>query len=216
MSASQGEVVEVRVGKQVRRADGKMMEEIHTTTKKGNQLSTTTAYRVVGGQGPKKPAAADASEAKNLKALLGEEEEEEATVLEPAPRQTVQRTGDNPTMDKLVILKQLLEEEIISKAEFDLLKKQVIDEMMAGGGVVSNPTRITGRKREESPETARKVKDLRYAQDYYKDVYANGKSGEGLDKNPTMMMQPTGVDGVYYTGKAPEVVDRIEEQLPDR
>jgi hypothetical protein len=47
-------------------------------------------------------------------------------------------------------------------------------------------------------------------------VYAKGQAGEGLDKNPTMQMQPTGVDGVYYTGKAAEVIDTVEETLPDR
>jgi hypothetical protein len=141
-------------------------------------------------------------------------------------------------MDKFVILKQLLEEGIISKVEFDALKKQVIDEMMAGGGVVSNPTRIEGRKaRVESPETIRKKAEAdsrRYIQDHHKEVYAGGKQGDALTKNATMMMQPTGkfhffswigksyffrrtgIDGVYYTGKAAEVVDSIEEKLPDR
>lgn len=35
-------------------------------------------------------------------------------------------------MEKMVILKQLLEEELLTKAEFDLLRKEVIDEMMQG------------------------------------------------------------------------------------
>jgi hypothetical protein len=31
-----------------------------------------------------------------------------------------------------------------------------------------------------------------------------------------MQMQPTGIDGLYFTGKAAEVVDTVEEELPDR
>jgi hypothetical protein len=33
------------------------------------------------------------------------------------------------------------------------------------------------------------------------DVYKNGREGEAMDKNATMTMNPSGVDGIYFTGK---------------
>jgi hypothetical protein len=86
MSAAVAEP-QVRVGKQVRRADGVMMEEVITTTLQNNRMVSSTSYRPVGQQHQVKPVT-KREEEKNLKALLGEEEDEDE-VLPPPPRAQV-------------------------------------------------------------------------------------------------------------------------------
>jgi hypothetical protein len=136
------------VGKQVRRADGTLMEEVITTTLVGNKASTSIAYRPVSHRAQAQVKKTE--EAMDIEALLGEEGDKDEADTPPmkhvAP--VAVKTGDNPTMDKLCILKQLLQEGILSQAEFDTLRKQVIDEMMAGGGMgkKANPSRVEGRK----------------------------------------------------------------------
>ncbi len=216
---------QVTIGKQVRRADGVLMEEVITSKLvNGNQIVSTSAYRPVAKRGQEPVQARKMEEAMDMGALLGEEDSEgDEPVKHVAPVAPRAGAGDNPTMDKMCVLKQLLQEKILSQAEYDTFRKQVLDEMMASGGVgkKANPSRVEGRqpRSQPSPESVRKMAeadDQRYIQRRYADVYANGKSGEARDKNLTMQMQPTGIDGLYYTGKEPQVVETVEEQLKDR
>lgn len=215
-----------RIGRQVRRADGTLMEEVITTTMVGNKLSESSAYRPVGGGGGVPPPASN----RELKALLGEEESDDseegekkklAPVSRTVPQQ--QRSGDNPTMDKLTILKKCLDENILTRAEFDALRKEVLDAMMASGGTGrSNPTRVEGRQPREapSPESVRRQADedsRRYIQRHHRDAYKNGKEGEAGPRDAGLgSLQPTGIDGLYYTGRDAKVVDVLEEELPER
>lgn len=135
-------------------------------------------------------------------------------------------------MARLAQLKQLHTNGDITKDEYDVRRKQVLDEMMNGSKPAppandisprtANPSRLVGRdvghgmpQEEDKPEES-DSDEQQYIQDFHKDVYKNGREGEAMDKNATMTMNPSGVDGIYYTGKAPVVVDVLEEQLPDR
>ena len=199
----------------MRRADGVVMEEVIVTNfdPKKNKLSSTTSYRPVGGSQQK-------TQEPNLKELLGEEDDEssEETTL-GAPR-VQPAASKNPIMDKLTVLKICLQEGILTQEEYDWKRKEVLDEMINGGGRSANPSLQTGREVQDmSPESRRKQEltdDARYIQNRYQEVYATGHEGDARDKNLTMQMQPTGVDGVYYTGKAAEVIDVVEEDLKPR
>lgn len=126
-------------------------------------------------------------------------------------------------MEQLAILKRCFEEEILTEEEHRMKREQVLNDMMSGGGAkkpVSNPSRVVGRgPRADSPETKRKQDEAdrgRYIQNKYTHVYEKASEGQARDKSPAMQYQPSGIDGVYYSDKAPEVLDVIEEKLPDR
>lgn len=196
------------------------MEEVFVTDKVGNRLETKRYLRPVGQKDIVKPKVEENS--MDIAGLLGEgklssdDEEDEVVGAEPEVQAS---EPSEVVLDKLMVLKLCFEEGYLTKEEHDLKRRAVLQQMILEGVVPSsNPSRVVGRTRDTSPETLRKQEaadDARYIQNRYKHVYATGVEGSGLDKNATMMMQPTGVDGIYM-GVEPKVVDTIEEQLPDR
>lgn len=135
-------------------------------------------------------------------------------------------TGDDTTMARLTALKQLFDQGLCTKEEYDSRRKAVLQDLMSGktangpAAKGANPSRVTGREFSAgAPEPQREEDDddeLLYIQDYHRDVYKDGREGEALDKNPTMTMNPSGVDGIAFVNKAPVVVETLEETLPDR
>lgn len=128
----------LQVGRQVKRADGVLMEEVVTTRKEGNQLVSTTSYRPVG----QKEVLKDANdELRDLEALLDEspgmddrpsrrpqQEGRQPRVQAPQnPRHIPQESqpkaapvpvgGEDTTMARLATLKQLYQNGDVSKEE---------------------------------------------------------------------------------------------------
>ncbi len=134
-------LVHLQAGRQVKRADGVLMEEVITTRKEGNQLVSTTSYRPVGQKEVLKPAN---DELLDLEALLDgapgagdgsrpshrpQQEGRQPRAQAPQnPRHTPQESsqakaapvavgGEDTTMARLAALKQLYQNGDVGKEE---------------------------------------------------------------------------------------------------
>lgn len=185
-------LVKTEIGKQIRLADGTLMEEVFLTERSGSGASLVT---------------------KRILRPFGQKEVPKPQVVEDVSEieeEDVFSESTEAIMDKLIILQLCLEEGYLTKEEHDLKRRAVLQQMISSS---NNPSRVVGRaiageekKAISSPVSASKTKTETKKND---DLHSMSV--------PMSSFLPTGICGISLRrGPLPVVVDKSEHEMADR